>query len=875
MKHAPPTRGERSVGVGRASVVVDCSARLALAWWYDYCSRGRSKASREKKDKVRLIAKINSEHDSVIATVKRSPFPLSPREFLLRQLRAAEDDDTGVLLYVADPLTSTTMVDYGTTFKTVRGETRVYARFVPLNETQCKITLHQYFDAGGWIPEWAATLQIPKTLAVVDELRNVFQRDREIDQFDRSELVATMRGAPQEYTAEEIASIERVQNKIGSLPEVDMKDVAFYDHLVSMKETFIKGEGSIILTASTIVDATSEVCAAFDYLKTSRENLKESTNLERSLINVPPHSCHGSIFHFVKDFHVPRILPREWVIKLIWKKVNDAVADKTIIYCEGLSEHPDYPSNPGRYVRGSMAALNVYEKLPPVDGVPQTRVSWTQTVNLGGFVPKRFANKLAPAMIVHLSKLRLKFDKSWELDISSRQRTVDMIRSHATEYDREELDIITKKRRDFVLFAGEKVKKLKMKSPLAVGKIALTVGDSHAWGWASTIVRGSPEDVMAFTWNTMSRGKRRDDDLEKAIDQAPNDHNQLIYSRKKTPKIISDRDFLGRTIWKKIESGYLYVAIPVEDDVLRPPLPGVVRARYPSAMKIERLGDNKTKLEYVIHPDSGGSLPHWLMNYYIESNLRKVVETQEYFQSLRSLEELDEEDGVALGEVLVIKTKAEKHRQRGETRVDARLRQRFKDFRGLREVSERYVFFQAMLARVVQNKLRPARVVKNTLCDLSVMDGAMIGAGLSLCLATNLTAEAGVDEWIGKCSALRELDEAEIWFRPMMNVVARRLLGEVAWGLKMRVFVGATLSIVDMASDINMVVFYFATDEQEKYGIILLGMVAVCLALQLLIVFVENRRSGPLKMLQEILIVLTGIKPGKRILCVCVDLFSL
>ncbi len=42
----------------------------------------------------------------------------------------------------------------------------------------------------------------------------------------------------------------------------------------------------------------------------------------------------------------------------------------------------------------------------------------------------------------------------------------------------------------------------------------------------------------------------------------------------------------------------------------------------------------------------------------------------------------------------------------------------------------------------------------------------------------------------------------------MMDAVALRLLGEVPWGLKFRVFVGAGLSILDLISDINVIVLY-------------------------------------------------------------------
>ena len=165
------------------------------------------------------------------------------------------------------------------------------------------------------------------------------------------------------------------------------------------------------------------------------------------------------------------------------------------------------------------------------------------------------------------------------------------------------------------------------------------------------------------------------------------------------------------------------------------------------------------------------------------------------------------------------------------------------------------------MSRVVENKLRTAGFVDSPLCDLSKKEGTSIGAGLAISMASNLTAEAGVDEFILKYRSLRELDKEAAWFRPMLNVVAKRLLGEVSWGLKMRLMMGAGLSIMDMATDIFVVVGYMGNEKTKGYGWSLLWMIGGCMVLQLVIVAGQNRKT-PLKMLGEMMIVLTGLKPG-------------
>lgn len=49
--------------------------------------------------------------------------------------------------------------------------------------------------------------------------------------------------------------------------------------------------------------------------------------------------------------------------------------------------------------------------------------------------------------------------------------------------------------------------------------------------------------------------------------------------------------------------------------------------------------------------------------------------------------------------------------------------------------------------------------------------------------------------------ALKDIDKEYTWFRPMMVAAARRLLSKVAWGVKLRVAMGAGLSMLDMVTD--------------------------------------------------------------------------
>lgn len=75
-------------------------------------------------------------------------------------------------------------------------------------------------------------------------------------------------------------------------------------------------------------------------------------------------------------------------------------------------------------------------------------------------------------------------------------------------------------------------------------------------------------------------------------------------------------------------------------------------------------------------------------------------------------------------------------------------------------------------------------------------------------------------------------------------------------------FVGAALSTVDMVTDVQVIVEYLNTPGKEAYAYPLMGMVGTCLFLQLLTVVMQTRKASKAKMAKEMLIVLSGLKPG-------------
>jgi hypothetical protein len=223
------------------------------------------------------------------------------------------------------------------------------------------------------------------------------------------------------------------------------------------------------------------------------------------------------------------------------------------------------------------------------------------------------------------------------------------------------------------------------------------------------------------------------------------------------PNPFDDRDSLSRCVWRKRATGYIFVSVPELSDA-HSLSSDVGRARFPSMLKMTITGDASTKLEYVLQPDAGGSLPLWLVRTLMGSSLAWVTEIQRYWGGLRGLGEWDAKDGEAVGEVLTTKSDAESHRLKGETGVDARVRELLKKHKGLKELGQKHDWFCALLTKIVANKLRPAGDAGVKLCNMSEKQANIIGGALASCIAANLTAPAAVDEWILRYPAMGELE---------------------------------------------------------------------------------------------------------------------
>jgi hypothetical protein len=95
-----------------------------------------------------------------------------------------------------------------------------------------------------------------------------------------------------------------------------------------------------------------------------------------------------------------------------------------------------------------------------------------------------------------------------------------------------------------------------------------------------------------------------------------------------------------------------------------------------------------------------------------------------------------------------------------------------------------------------------------------------------------------------------------------MNEIAKYILSTTDFGLKMRLFGGAGLSVFDIISDVYMFVVFLGSEETRGVAHVNIACVALSLVFQLVLVAFVNKNRGWKRIAREVLYVLSFVKPG-------------
>ena len=151
-------------------------------------------------------------------------------------------------------------------------------------------------------------------------------------------------------------------------------------------------------------------------------------------------------------------------------------------------------------------------------------------------------------------------------------------------------------------------------------------GDRHAWAWASTEVRASAAEVLAYFWDVEKRCTQREDELDKAVDEQISDHSRLVFTEKGAPHPLFNREFLTRWLWMEIEGGYAIVSEPELSE--RRPLPNHLLRRFSRQL---------SRRSFSTVPVISQETPQKQAQHQVGSGIRRLSNTRAASDGTRSV----------------------------------------------------------------------------------------------------------------------------------------------------------------------------------------------------------------------------------------------
>jgi len=189
---------------------------------WDYCSNERLEAVKKLRNNPREVIKHISPTHNVLSSIKALPWPLRSRQFIYENTWTKQDDDTYV--YAWRPPTThkfddNHLVDIGNhkANRLVQGESRGFVILKNVGNQKCELTWVQHLQVNGNIPAQVMDRQVPRSLGFVFQVHERFNRDDEIDQEERNELMGVMKNHENEiYSEEENEMVGRITIKMES-----------------------------------------------------------------------------------------------------------------------------------------------------------------------------------------------------------------------------------------------------------------------------------------------------------------------------------------------------------------------------------------------------------------------------------------------------------------------------------------------------------------------------------------------------------------------------------------------------------------------------------------------------------------------------------
>ena len=203
-------------------------------------------------------------------------------------------------------------------------------------------------------------------------------------------------------------------------------------------------------------------------------------------------------------------------------------------------------------------------------------------------------------IIDFLTEGKRRFDSSIAVDRAQRLRDMKMFREKQV-YSLQETTALAAASNMFTNFKDYKVMDVQTRA----GTFNTLSKDPNKvwWGHSKTVVSTSPQNCLAFLWNSMSRASEKVETILKEVVERKNDHNYTLYVLKENrfkALGVANRDFVTNFTWKKLDGKqhdeYLLVMSPLQSYVPIQKLSSVAHHRLGQKRGSVRLSRGKTEI---------------------------------------------------------------------------------------------------------------------------------------------------------------------------------------------------------------------------------------------------------------------------------------
>ena len=144
---------------------------------------------------------------------------------------------------------------------------------------------------------------MPKALRAIKSIAETFQHDEEVDKAELAKLAQIIKEMPQDYNGHEEDAIRKGKEFYMKCKESDNFDeLKSPDDKMILKLVHIDQDSIVTGVVTAVIDAGTEECASFEYIKDSRESL---AGLKKRFV-VKQHiwalNDHSQLFYSLRSF---------------------------------------------------------------------------------------------------------------------------------------------------------------------------------------------------------------------------------------------------------------------------------------------------------------------------------------------------------------------------------------------------------------------------------------------------------------------------------------------------------------------------------------------------------------------------------------------